>query len=64
MSFLTKGMPVESRTERQRTQYFSNFKDAEKWKKSKIWKPKNQLFSDEKAITSLRLNLFQQSKVW
>ena len=32
-------------------------------KKSKIWKPKNQLFRDKKAITSLRLNLFQQSNV-
>ena len=31
-------------------------------KNSKIWKPKNQLFCEEKAITSLRLNLFQQTK--
>ena len=32
-------------------------------KKSKILKPKNKLFCDLKAITSLRLNLFQQSNV-
>ena len=31
---------------------------------SNIWKPKNQLFCDNKAITSLTLNLFQQSKVY
>ena len=32
-------------------------------KKSKIWKLKNHFFSDWKAITSLRLDLFQQRKV-
>ena len=33
-------------------------------KKSQIWKPNNQLFCDQKAITSLRLNLFQQTKIY
>ena len=32
--------------------------------RSEIWKPKNQLFCDQKAIISLRLHLFQQSKVY
>ena len=32
-------------------------------KKSKIWKLKNHFFSDWKAITSLRRDLFQQRKV-
>ena len=41
-----------------------DIEEAAKWKNSKIWKPKNQLFSDWKAITSLRLNLFQQSKIY
>ena len=30
---------------------------------SKIWKANNQLFCYLKALTSLRLNIFQQSKV-
>ena len=40
-------------------------KEAEKRSfKSKIWKPKISSFVIKKAITSLRLSIFQESKVY